>query len=338
MNIIQNLVSENKSPIKCPYEMVGKFIIVHNTANDASAKNEINYMISNNNEVSFHYAIDDKEIVQGVPENRNTWNCGDGSGINSGNRNGISIEICYSLSGGDRFIKAERLAAQFIAEKLKENNWGIDKVKKHQDFNGKYCPHRTLDMGWQRFLDIIQSYMNNTPISSDTYIVQKGDTLSKIANKFNTSVSEILKINPNITNPNIINIGQIINITTSKTSSDIPTQSSTNVNTAAKWDYNYDSQIKDLQQILNLKGFNLSVDGIAGENTLSACKEYTIEYGDKGTLTKWVQQRLNSMGFNCGTVDGIAGTNTMSGIAKFQQVNGLGQGYLGGGDWYYLIR
>ena len=158
MKIIQNLVSPSKYNIKCPYIMNPEFIVVHNTANDASAKNEIAYMIRNDNKVSFHYAIDDKEIVQGIPENRNAFHAGDGNG--AGNRKGLSIEICYSKSGGPRFIQAEKNAAKFIASKLKEKNWGIDKVKKHQDFSGKYCPHRTLDMGWQRFLDMIQNELN----------------------------------------------------------------------------------------------------------------------------------------------------------------------------------
>ena len=56
--------------------MVPKYIVIHNTYNDASAENEINYMISNNNVVSFHYAVDDKEVIQGVPLDRNTWNAG----------------------------------------------------------------------------------------------------------------------------------------------------------------------------------------------------------------------------------------------------------------------
>lgn len=159
MKIIKNLVSTSKYNIKCPYSMNAEFIVVHNTANDASAKNEIAYMIGNNNQVSFHYAIDDKEIVQGIPENRNTWNAGDG-GSGKGNRKGLSIEICYSKSGGNKFIEAEKLAAKFIAHKLKEKGWEIDKVKKHQDFSGKYCPHRTLDMGWQRFLNMVQAELN----------------------------------------------------------------------------------------------------------------------------------------------------------------------------------
>lgn len=156
LTVVKNLVEPSKYSIKCPYSMTPEFIVVHNTANDATAANEIAYMIRNNNEVSYHYAIDDKQIVQGVPENRNAWHASDG-GSGKGNRKGIGIEICYSLSGGAKFVAAEKLAAKFIAEKLKEKGWGVDKVKKHQDFSAKYCPHRTLDMGWQRFIDMVSA-------------------------------------------------------------------------------------------------------------------------------------------------------------------------------------
>ena len=158
MQVKQNLVPASKYKIKCPNTMTAEFIVVHNTANDASAENEIAYMIRNDNQTSFHFAVDDKKVVQGIPENRNAWHAGDGNG--PGNRKGIGIEICYSKSGGPKFIAAEKLAARFIAQKLKEKGWDISKVKKHQDFSGKYCPHRTLDMGWQRFLDMVQSELN----------------------------------------------------------------------------------------------------------------------------------------------------------------------------------
>ena len=168
VNVKQNLVDSSKYSIKCPYEMNAEFIVVHNTANDASADNEISYMKSNNNKVSYHYAVDDVEIVQGIPENRNAWHAGDGGSGQGGNRKGIAIEICYSKSGGDRFNKAEENAAEFIASKLKEKGWGIDKVKKHQDFANKYCPHRTLDLGWERFLNKIRSYLGEEQVNVDT--------------------------------------------------------------------------------------------------------------------------------------------------------------------------
>jgi len=158
LNIIQRLVPAEKYGVKCPYKMNPTCYVVHNTANDATARSEINYMISNDNQTSFHYAIDDIEIVQGIPEDRNAFHAGDGAN-GKGNRYGISIEICYSKSGGERFGKAEQLAARFIAYGLVKRGWDIKKVTKHQDYSGKYCPHRTLDMGWQRFLNMIKKEM-----------------------------------------------------------------------------------------------------------------------------------------------------------------------------------
>ena len=144
-----------------------EFIIIHNTANDASAMAEISYMIGNNKKVSFHCAIDNYRIVQGVPFDRNTWNATDG-GNGTGNRKGIALEICYSKSGGERFEEAQKLAAEYTAYLLKKYNWGIDKVKKHEDFYpAKGCPHRTLSEGWQNFLNLVQSYMVDRPIDNN---------------------------------------------------------------------------------------------------------------------------------------------------------------------------
>ena len=169
MNIRQMLVSSSKYSVKCPYTMTPKYITIHNTANDASANNEVSYMINNSSETSFHYAVDDKEAVQGIPENRNAWHCGD-SGSGTGNRYSIGIEICYSKSGGDRFIQAEKNAAYLTATLLKKYGWGIDRVKKHQDWSGKYCPHRTLDMGWTRFVNMVKVELDklNKPAQPST--------------------------------------------------------------------------------------------------------------------------------------------------------------------------
>lgn len=174
MQITKMLVPENKYSIKCPYEMTPKFIIIHNTANNASAMSEMSYMIGNNNKVSYHCAIDNYRVVQGVPFNRNTWNAGDG-GNGNGNRKGISLEICYSRSGGEQFEEAEKLAAEYTAYLLKQYGWGIDKVKKHQDFANKYCPHRTLDMGWQRFLNMVSSYLEDKPVTENKNIESGSD-------------------------------------------------------------------------------------------------------------------------------------------------------------------
>ena len=165
--IKQSLVSSSKYSIKCPHSMAPIGIAIHNTYNDASAKNEISYMKSNNNQVSFHIAVDDKEAIQGLPLNRNSWSCGDGSS-GQGNRKHISIEICYSKSGGSRFTNAEKLAAKVVAELLKKYNWGIDKVKAHRDFANKNCPHRTNMTSFKKLVEAELNKNNSSTNSKQT--------------------------------------------------------------------------------------------------------------------------------------------------------------------------
>ncbi|MDR7909370.1 peptidoglycan recognition protein family protein [Bacillus velezensis] len=146
IKVVKNLVSKSKYGLKCPNPMKAEYITIHNTANDASAANEISYMKNNSSSTSFHFAVDDKQVIQGIPTNRNAWHTGDGTN-GTGNRKSIGVEICYSKSGGARYKAAEKLAIKFVAQLLKERGWGVDRVRKHQDWNGKYCPHRILSEG-----------------------------------------------------------------------------------------------------------------------------------------------------------------------------------------------
>lgn len=182
MNIINDLIPKSKYGLKCPYAMDPEFIVIHNAANDASAAAEIKYMRDNSFSASFHFAVDDAEVRQAIPLDRNAWHAGDGTN-GKGNRKGIAIEICYSyckkqVNGKwiadeekwvknykERFLKAEENAARFTAELLKERGWGIDRVKKHQDFSGKRCPHRTLDLGWERFKKMVEGFMDLTTVN-----------------------------------------------------------------------------------------------------------------------------------------------------------------------------
>lgn len=159
--IKENLLSPSKYNLKCPAEATAagmEYIVVHNTGNSASAENEVAYMIRNDSSTSFNAAVDDKEIVIGIPFNKGAF----AAGQRYANAHGIHIEICYSLKDSDlaKFKRAEKNAAEYIAQLLKARGWGIAQVKKHQDFDGKYCPHRTLDLGWDRFRSMVQSYLD----------------------------------------------------------------------------------------------------------------------------------------------------------------------------------
>lgn len=167
ITITKNLVSEDKYGIKCPYAMEPVGITVHNTGNSASADNEIAYMISNDREVSYHFAVDEEHAVQGLPLNRNAWHCGDGNG--KGNRKTIAIEICRSTSEDESlFDEAEENAAQLIAYLCKEYGWTTSDIYTHEHWSGKHCPHKTLDKGWERFLDMVREKLGEDVEEPDT--------------------------------------------------------------------------------------------------------------------------------------------------------------------------
>ncbi|OWV38209.1 N-acetylmuramoyl-L-alanine amidase [Bacillus spizizenii] len=300
ITVKKNLVSKSKYGLKCPNAMTAKYITIHNTANDASAANEISYMIGNTSSTSFHFAVDDKEVRQGIPTNRNAWHTGDGKN-GTGNRKSIGVEICYSKSGGARYKKAEALAIKFVAQLLKERGWGIDRVRKHQDWNGKYCPHRILDEGrWDDVKAAIEKELkalgrktssSSSSSSGSTYTVKKGDTLSVIAKEHGVSVATLQSLN-GIKNPNLIKGGQVLKLTGSSTSSPKPSSKKTS--------YALPSGVIRVTSPMR-KGDDVR----RIQNALASL----YFYPDKGAKNNGI--------------DGVYGPKTANAVKRFQSVSGL---------------
>ena len=147
----QNLCPKSKYSLKCPNAMTPVGICMHNTANSAPAKNEINYMNNNSSTTSFHLAVDENEAIQGLPFDRNGWHAGDGNG--PGNRKHIGIEIARSTDNTPGvFEKAERRAACVAAKLCGMYGWGVGQIKAHRDFAAKDCPHRTSMEGFKNMV------------------------------------------------------------------------------------------------------------------------------------------------------------------------------------------
>ena len=190
VKIVQDLVSESKYSVQCPYPMTPEYITVHNTANDASAYNEIAYM-KRNSYNSYHFAVDDVEARQGLPLDRNNFSCGDGAN-GTGNRKSIAIEICYSKSGGARYVQAEENCVQLVAYLLKKYGLGVDRVKKHQDWSGKYCPHRILaENRWESFKDRVRRAMGGALSPQPSSPFKVGDNVRiRTADHYNYYVAD----------------------------------------------------------------------------------------------------------------------------------------------------
>ena len=155
----RDMLNSSKYSLKAPYSMTPKYITIHNTSNSASAQNEISYMKNNNNATSYHVCVDEKYVIQAIPFNRNAFHAGDGAN-GTGNRQSIGIEIARSTGDINLFKQAEQNCAEYVAQLLKNYGWGVDRVKRHKDWSGKNCPHRTMELGWTRFLNMIQKELD----------------------------------------------------------------------------------------------------------------------------------------------------------------------------------
>ena len=286
--IVSMPISSSKYSKKCPYSMKPQYITVHNTANDASARNEVAYMRRNNTSTSYHVAVDNKEVVIAAPFNRNCFHAGDGRN-GTGNRKTIGIEICYSKSGGSRFDAAEDNAARYIASLLKAYGWGINRVKRHYDWSRKYCPHRTMDRGWTRFLNMVRSYMG-LPAAS---IPSGGEGTASVG-----KVAIDKRWGPATTRASQKVLGTYIDGIVSKQSKRAK-KYLPNVSTAS-WKFvnnpgRGSNMVRALQKLVGA-----SVDGKCGPATVSALQKF-----------------LKNKGYYSGAIDYKMGPGTVSGWQKY---------------------
>lgn len=150
--IVNMWTPSSKYGIKAPYTMKPTTITWHETANNATARNEVSYMNSNNMYVSYHVAVDDKEVVQAIPFNRSAWAAGDGAN-GAGNRTSIHLEICFNKDNGyrgaisNRMEKAIDNAITYTAHVLHQYGWGVDRMRQHWDWSRKDCPMKIRATG-----------------------------------------------------------------------------------------------------------------------------------------------------------------------------------------------
>lgn len=164
-------ILEMLAPVGCKCRpanaLTPEYITIHNTANtnstaDAVAHANLLRGSWKNKSISWHYAVDENQIVQCIPDNENAWHAGDG-GNGTGNRKSLAIEICEN---GD-LLKATDNAAELTAILMMKYNIPIENVVQHNHWSGKDCPRRIRSgepYGWNAFLEKVKSYLiSETP-------------------------------------------------------------------------------------------------------------------------------------------------------------------------------
>lgn len=165
---------KNHIPISTPFnrrpdiKMIPQSITIHNTGNPTStARNERSWLTdnpSNKRTASYHIVIDSIEAIECLPLNEVGWHAGDGSKEGSGNRTSIGIEICERDVKLGEYAQTLTNAVDLVAKMLLERNWGIDRLRRHYDWDRKNCP-RLMNIdgkwtGWKVFLERVQSRLD----------------------------------------------------------------------------------------------------------------------------------------------------------------------------------
>lgn len=99
-----------------------RYIVVHNTANDAPARNEASYAQRRTDSVSSHYYADDERVIQSLDTDKTAWHVGS----RTGNRYGISYECTGTNAKSTTWWKANLAWPQLAACIARDcAHWGI---------------------------------------------------------------------------------------------------------------------------------------------------------------------------------------------------------------------
>jgi LysM repeat protein len=122
------------------------------------------------------------------------------------------------------------------------------------------------------------------------YTVRPGDNLNAIASRHDTTVQEMMRANPQISNPNLLRVGQELRLPGAHQDHDnrLPVQ-----------------------------------PGEVAPDPTRATTQSTLERGASGPRVEALQTRLSQLGFNTGGVDGSFGPRTQDAVRAFQSANEL---------------
>src|SRR5690625_2232520 len=129
-SIASRVTYGDKNPIK--------YIVIHETANTSKGANADAHArlqaSGNSRSASWHYQVDDKEIVQSFDDNKQCWHAGN----KYYNQNSIGIEICVNSDGN--FKKAVDNAVKLTKHLMDKYNIPTSNVIQHNQASGKNCP------------------------------------------------------------------------------------------------------------------------------------------------------------------------------------------------------
>lgn len=306
-----------------------KGVTIHNVDNesdganaDANARYQASspdYTTKTGGTSSWHYTVDEKEIVRSIPENEVAYHCGK----NEGNNTTVSIEICDNADGD--ILKATDNAAELAADILKRHGHvsavSGQNLFQHHDWSGKNCPSKLRagkPYSWATFVEKVNDFMGAAQPSApaqSTY-TKKSFTLDHVVKKGSKEA-----VVGSIQN-NLKAIGY-----------DIGTAGPNGDGIDNNFGTKTDAAVRDVQ-----KNGGVTVDGQVGKNTTpllgGTWAEKSAPAASIPTLTRnlkltspmmrgddvrQAQERLEKHLAQPGKIDGVFGNSTKEAVIRFQQ-------------------
>lgn len=139
-------------------------VTIHMTDNwgiKSDAKAHATYLRNggSDNLASWHYCVDDTYATQSIPDDEVAYH----SANEIGNTTTISIEIC--LNPESDLKKACDNAAHLAASLMKKYSLSINKLYRHYDWSGKWCPSQIMNgkpYTWSEFKNKVKALLEET--------------------------------------------------------------------------------------------------------------------------------------------------------------------------------
>lgn len=207
---IKQMILTNKNRPKLKFKRL-KGIVMHGTANEnigADAVANRSYFNNTTTAASAHYIVDDKQIVQCIPDDEVAWHVGakryTAVGLKlsqmpySPNYFLIGIEMCVNKDGV--WSKTYQNTLELVEYLLKKYKLTVDDVYRHYDITGKACPRMMVDESdWKKFKgDLLSKSYKIAPI-------RKGEVIASVLN-CREEPSTLAEKNGKLTKGTIVNI------------------------------------------------------------------------------------------------------------------------------------
>ena len=141
-----------------------RYLVVHYTAgfNDHAENNGI-YFSREYVGASAHYFVDDREIVQSVPDDQVAWHCGGRQYFHPQCRNGnsIGVEMCTRWTDGQYWIteRTQENTRELLWTLMQQYDIPPENVIRHYDVTHKCCPAPFCGAGEQNWVDFKEALM-----------------------------------------------------------------------------------------------------------------------------------------------------------------------------------